>query len=408
MDNIYDLVNGEGYSVADLTHHLKMTNCGSVEFTKRFKEAERTSSFDLILFPVPLMWDEGIGFDETGDYWIAGKKSYSENGSNWYQAHNGLEWSKSQYGSGVTGEGIFSDTFLLGEYIKYIHGQDSIIIGSQHFDHGNENIDIDITNYVISCLSGATNNGLCLAFAPTVELLEKDILQYVGFFGPHTNTFFAPVVETRIKDYGSDSRNAFYENEVNRIFIDLNNPPVSTALTCTVECGTYSETLNVNRVSDKTYYIDVKITNPSSKLTYLTWNGFANTAFSETIENKKRSVDSYKAIPQTFEPSVSRVDDNACLPQGIIRKAYVEFTARYSTKKENPEKKYYKFYVKDGEKDVDVIEWDTFDDYFLINTKELLPHKYYVDIKTENNGETDLFRDVLHFEVVSNETEVKR
>jgi hypothetical protein len=267
---------------------------------------------------------------------------------------------------------------------------------------------MNITDYINSCLSGETNNGLCLAFAPTIELLDKDSLQYVGFFGPHTNTFFAPVVETKLKDYGKDSRKNFYENETNRVFIELSEAPSNTALTCTVECGEVNKLIQLKSINKRRFYADIKIENPTSKLVYLSWNGFSDTPFNETLEIKKKNIAVLNTAPQTFEPSVSRIDDNSCLPQGIIRKAYVEFTARYSTKKENPEKKYYKIYVKDGNKDVDVIDWDIFEEYFVINTKELLPHKYLVDIKTENNGETELFRDVLHFEVVSNETEVKR
>ena len=31
---------------------------------------------------------------------------------------------------------------------KFLNGEESIIVGTQHFDYGNENLEIDITKYV--------------------------------------------------------------------------------------------------------------------------------------------------------------------------------------------------------------------------------------------------------------------
>ena len=48
--------------------------------------------------------------------------------------------------------GVYTDEQLKEEYEKYENGEESIIIGVQHFDFGCENLSIDITDYVKSLL----------------------------------------------------------------------------------------------------------------------------------------------------------------------------------------------------------------------------------------------------------------
>ena len=45
---------------------------------------------------------------------------------------------------------------------------------------------------------------------------------------------------------------------------------------------------------------------------------------------------------------------------------------------------------------------------FTIDTAELVPYDYYVDIKTEFGREKRIFKSRLHFKVVDNVTEIKR
>lgn len=417
IENIKNVINDYGYSTDDLKHTLKMTNCGSVDFFTKFKDYERTSSFNLVLYRMPFTWDEGVGFDETGDYWITGKKSYSENGSNWYQAHNGLKWLQVDN----LCEGVYSNEFLEHEYSEYLNGRDSIVVGDQHFDHGNENLEIDITSYVKSCLQGEPNFGLLLAFFPLVENSNSNTTQYVGFFNGHTNTIFAPVVETRLAvDYGRDASADFKFKKVNRVFLNVNQP-----LDVTPECrvsfdGNFDIAAmpEVHKVNSYRYYVDIQVTTPD-KLVFVKWgnilvDGFQMDDIEQDITVKPNTVQvGTMMTPQRLEPSICWINDNSDMPQGEKKAIGVEFLVPYTSEKSYPERAYYKIYVKDGKKDVDIIDWDNIDitapiSSFQINTGELLPCKYYVDIKTINSGETCIFRDILHFNVVSNETELKR
>lgn len=422
IENIKKLISEEGYDAKDLKHVLKMTNCGSVDFFTKFKDYERTSSFNLILYRMPLLWDEGIGFDETGDYWITGKKIYSENGSSWYQAWNGFNWQGVNNVSGQTcTEGVFSSDYLEEQYVNYINGNESIVVGEQHFDHGNENLSIDITAYVNSCLNGEPNNGLLLVFDPYLETSKKENTQYVGFFNGHTNTIFAPVIETRLAtDYGKDCSSDFKRNKTNKIFLNVNQA-LDEAPICQVSFDPdfeASATPEVYKVNSFKYYVEIKCTT-NDKMLYVKWgnikvDGIEMDNIEQDITIKPNSVQVGAAVTsQKFEPSLFWINDNADMVQGERKAVGVEFNTPYVSQIFYPEYAYYKLYVKDGKKDVDIIEWDNIDllspiSTFIVNTAELLPAKYYVDIKTINNGEISIFRDVLHFNVVSNETNLKR
>jgi hypothetical protein len=65
--------------------------------------------------------------------------------SNWVEAQTGVRW--------VNGTGVYSDV--------------PDTIATQHFDKGNENIEIDITDYVNGVLAGDVNYGLGIL---TVEI----------------------------------------------------------------------------------------------------------------------------------------------------------------------------------------------------------------------------------------------
>ena len=86
----------------------------------------------------------------------------------------------------------------------------NVIFGYQHFDYGNENIEIDITCIVNKFLSGEiTNYGFGIAFAPSFEQIHTELTNYVGFFTQHTNSFFEPYVETTYNETIEDDRSNF-------------------------------------------------------------------------------------------------------------------------------------------------------------------------------------------------------
>jgi hypothetical protein len=79
------------------------------------------------------------------------------------------------------------------------------IITSQRFEIGNEDIEVDITNYVNGILfSGQPNNGICIAYSANTESLTSDVKNVTTFFSKYTQTFFEPFLETTYNDRVND------------------------------------------------------------------------------------------------------------------------------------------------------------------------------------------------------------
>ena len=248
IEQIKCLVDDKTFANLDkLSFNLKMTNYFSIDSFPYEKNivrgltatAHRAASFDLMLFKLPCEWDEGRSFDYIGDFWIRNRASYSQEGSNWYFAKNGIPWEKDAIDlndpdlnwaailKDLKG-GIYSKQFIEEEYQKYLNGEESIVIATQHFDFGNENLSMDITNYVKELLDNPNENyGLCLAFIPRLENTETEFQQYVGFVDDNTNTFFHPYVEAIYDEYIMDDRESFTVGKDNNLYLyvfDDENP----------------------------------------------------------------------------------------------------------------------------------------------------------------------------------------
>ena len=68
---------------------------------------------------------------------------------------------------------------------------------------------------------------------------------------------------------------------------------------------------------------------------------------------------------------------------------------------------YARLYIKDGEREIDVIPFElvnkTFmENYFIIDTEMLIPEKYYIDVKIKYNQEMIIHHNVLNFKIVEN------
>ena len=70
-------------------------------------------------------------------------------------------------------------------------------------------------------------------------------------------------------------------------------------------------------------------------------------------------------------------------------------------------------YVLDGDKEVTVIDWDRIDkldreNYFILDTNELVPQKYRIDIKVSEGLETRIYKDVVRFHLVDIEEQYRK
>lgn len=409
-----------------LTHRLKMFNCGSVDSRKFFETGDaikymsnkhRAASFDVIAFKVPQPWDAGTGFDNSTDVWFVGYKSVSEDGSTWEKSMNGIYWDT---------PGIYSSSALTDEYNKWGDGEPSVVIGRQHFDYGNENLDIDITDFVNDIISGKEKNyGICLAFSPLTEETRTDGEKYINFFTNNTNTFFQPYIESRYEADVNDARYKFFIGKKNRLFfysiingefVDLDTLP-----TCEINGQEYPVSSDTKGI----YYTEVKLprTTKENTIFYDTWGNLVLDG--EQLENVEMefvalSPNKYYNFGGAIEdneklsPIIAGINDDQKLSQGDIRELIVYFRKPYSSSEYDlVDESYYRIYVKDGSREIDVIDWDKIDSVgrhnsFVLNTAELIPQDYYVDIKAKLGRETLIFKNKLHFRIVDNTTELKK
>lgn len=189
-------------------HILRMTNTirHSPEYIGKKSYSsiiQRASAFELDVFNVDEDWAEGSGYDfEYYDGELSTFPSAKVDVSNWLFRKNQVFWSNvGAYQSGTTE-----------------------IINSQRFEKGNEDIEIDITDYVNQRLSGSTGNtfGLGIKFPDSYEELETEHRQAVAFHARRTNTFYEPFIETIVDDEIVDDRNYFYLDKANDLYLYVN------------------------------------------------------------------------------------------------------------------------------------------------------------------------------------------
>ena len=98
-----------------------------------------------------------------------------------------------------------------------------LVKGEQFFEKGNENVCLDITDYVNGLISsGITSVNLGLAYSPGLESAPQESLCYTGFFTRDTQTVYEPFMETTYDDLIQDDRCEFHLDKSNRLYLYVN------------------------------------------------------------------------------------------------------------------------------------------------------------------------------------------
>jgi hypothetical protein len=401
--------NGDYVITTGTTHTLHLTNTifGDETFlgAKRGTGRQRTNSFDLILFQVPEFWDEGLGFDyEDGGYdFTTGNVTFDERPSNWFNRTTLNNWSV---------EGMYTDN--------------PNVIETIHFDNGNEDISVDITEYVNGVLDGDTNHGLGLAFAVLYQDLNAEVDQSVAFFTKYTQTFFEPYVETFFDDRIDDDRTNFIEKVNQNLYLyitkgtnfyDLDDEPTVdilnsnevaipslTGLTTTkIRKGVYKVTFGIDGIlcDGKRFFFDrwknlsidgVSINNITQKFIPKPYTSLF------TIGDNPTELNRY-AI-QFFG-----VKQNEKIIRGEKRKILVIFKSINQSKSVLFDEVFYRMYIKEGKTNVIVHDWTQIDmtneNSFTLDTSIYIPREYFIEIKGRTHSEEIFYENEIKFEIVS-------
>lgn len=424
LDNIIKKYKHDYINQSNLTHTIKMQNCGSID-NKSFHELIesndknglkcRASSFEIIACKIKEKWDQGNGFDETTDFYNYGNNSaFSTQGSTWYNTKTNIPWEEN---------GVYSIKTIEGELKKFYNNEKSIIITTQSFDYGNENINLNISNYINDIINGKEiNNGILIMFNPLLEDAKDTITKYVGFFNNHTNTIYQPYLETKYNSKIQDDRNNFLLGKENKLYFysiindsmtDLDNNPI-----CTIDDKQY----DVVHQDKGLYYSTVKLTKADYDANMILYDVWSNLSYNgdeiDDIENEFVTLDSNllfnsknKAVQANkITVALNGINDYEKVSQNQIKEVSVDFLKPYCREKINNIKQaQYKIYIKEESKEIDIIDWDDINicadyNYFLIDTNNLLPHEYFVDVKIEYKREILLFKEKLVFSIVNNFT----
>lgn len=448
INEIKNLINDKTFANTDkLRFYLRMTNCMSIDgipyeknlIRNQNTNAQRACSFDLILFKLPCDFDEGRGFDFISDFWIRNNRSVSENASNWYFAKNGIPWPFESEKINLKDEelnmadiktnkisligGIYDKQTLTEEFNKYINCEPSIIVGAQHFDFGQENLKIDITDYVFESIQNNRNYGLCLSFSPLYENIYTDLQQYVGFFDDNTNTFFHPYVEAIYEEYNKDDRESFTIGKTNRLYLYVSDDGEPTNLDTIPTCTINDTKFEVIQSSKGVYYVEIKANDIELKPNTIYYDIWSNLAlngveindteleFATNPISRKINIGSNSNFKKNFVPSVYGINFNEKIRRGEIREVTVDFRKEFEQdKKELLDDCQYRLYVNDGNREIDIIEYQPIEKNFLYNfftiyTEDLIPNEYYIDIKVNTGRETKLFKKITNFTIISDVTE---
>lgn len=427
-DKVKKMVEDKTYPDINKLHHtLKMFNCSSLEFkggTRPCMDSTlqsdklRVGSFDLIFFFIPYEWDEGKGFDFVEDVFGEGKQAFSTDGSSWIKYRNYFKWDE---------DGIYTTEHLSRELDLFTNpngNKSDIIFAYKHFDHGNEDLELDVTDVFNKFITGELcNYGFGIAFAPAFENIEKRKLSsYVGFFTQHTHSFFEPYIETTYDEIVEDDRSNFYLDKPNKLyfyasvsgsFVNLDKLP-----TCTIDNASY----DVKQASKGIYYIDV--TFPSSEYStdmmfYDEWSDIVyngETFPNVTLDFVTKGTNNYFSfgLPSTntedditFIPTIYGINNKEQIMRGDIRKVNVECHIPYtSSQLRSVDGIEYRVFVRHQDKNLNVIDWQKVErgyneNYFIIDTNDFIPHRYHIDLRVKQNMELTNYYNSIEFDVVS-------
>lgn len=426
---VQKLIEDKTYPDMSKLHHvLKMTNTASLNkldihrpcTSTYFKDIkDRATSFDVIFFLINKDWDCGKGFDYLKDMHKGEHIAYSQDASNWYQFKNYVKWNE---------EGIYSTDTLSKEFDKFSSKNGNlskIIIGYQHFDYGNENLEFDLTETFNKFITNEIPNyGIGMAFAPSLEYAKTKRSQYIGFFSQHTHSFFEPYIETRYDETIEDDRTNFYLDKDNRLYfyaivgneyVNLDELP-----TCTI-----NGSQNASKQATKgIYYVDVNLSSDEYETDTMLYDTWSNLKYKgkqlKDVElsfvTKSESDYFIFGLPKQdmdteFIPSLYGIQDHEQIKRGDIRKVGIECRIPYTTNQlRSLEGIDYRLYVMEGVKEYDVIEWTKVErgyneNYILINTNELIPSRYYLDIRVHRNVELIHHPKLLQFDIINDVTD---
>lgn len=426
-----------------MTHTLNMTNTSSFdnELLNTFmtNERRRATSFDLILFRIPQIsgttggaqpWDEGVGYDYSNFNLTQGSpngastpltfvdsRAYSLRPSNWFQTTTINDWSQ---------PGIYDNNNQ-----GVVNYSGLTIVARQHFELGNEDLLMDMSNEINGVLNGTITGvtGWGVAYLPQIENISGLTDSYsTAFFSRHTQTFYQPFLQTTYNDLIQDDRNIFLKNQENKLFlyiyqngdfVNLDSNPFVRIEDRNGDVVNGMSSLNTCLRTKGVYEVIVPngfTGSPSPCLFYDIWSGL--TINGQAIPNVQNQfilqeynagiqIGSTSREPQKYGFDFYGILQNEQILNTDIRKVGVTIKKAYTGQQLLLDvSSFYRVYVKEGTTEVLVQDWTPINRtpneyYFMFDMRDKIPNQYYVDIQVNTSGEKDTYKKQLTFNIVN-------
>ena len=426
-----------------MTHTLNMTNTSSFdnELLNTFmtNERRRATSFDLILFRIPQIsgttggaqpWDEGVGYDYSNFNLTQGSpngastpltfvdsRAYSLRPSNWFQTTTINDWSQ---------PGIYDNNNQ-----GVVNYSGLTIVAQQHFELGNEDLFMDMSNEINGVLNGTITGvtGWGVAYLPQIENISGLTDSYsTAFFSRHTQTFYQPFLQTTYNDLIQDDRNIFLKNQENKLFlyiyqngdfVNLDSDPFVRIEDRNGDAVNGMSSLNTCLRTKGVYEVIVPngfTGSPSPCLFYDIWSGL--TINGQSIPNVQNQfilqeynagiqIGSTSREPQKYGFDFYGILQNEQILNTDIRKVGVTIKKAYTGQQLLLDvSSFYRVYVKEGTTEVLVQDWTPINRtpneyYFMFDMRDKIPNQYYVDIQVNTSGEKDTYKKQLTFNIVN-------
>lgn len=407
------IANFQINSANTITYKLKMKNSIPTdrilepEFEFDVLDKNIAASFDLICFPINKNWDEGRGYDLGVENYLVKQMGnpFLTGYSNWNSATSTLTWDQ---------PGVYTDPTGATAVTYY---------STQHFDIGDEDINMDITNIVNDWISGGSiNNGIGIAYRRDYELLSTDARYISSFFTRHTNTAFKPYIEVSYNQSFKDDRNDVTNNRQCKLFLYTfsGHNPVNFFSSSTVSIQTAA---GVNVYTGLTpihqeqgvYYVNVWMSAATKGQQYKdVWNGVT---FNPGYDNQNYTQ--YFTIQDNYyftnTPSVNNysittygLDNNSIISTSEMIRVYADLRVNFST---NPPKNNYDLqYRLVMNNQEEVVPWTSFNqafmnkcvsNYFVLDTNWLLHNQTYeVQMRISELGTIRIMPEKINFRVL--------
>lgn len=396
-----------------LTYRLKMKNTTPSDFSLQdefeYDVLRKTiaTSFDLVCFPINKYWEEGRGYDLERERFVA-----KQNGSpllsgvsNWVYATSIDAWDNPGIYSGNPKTAV---TFY----------------ATQHFDLGNEDLDMDITDIVRDWLSGGSeNHGVAISFEYDNYEQQRTNNRYISsFFTEKTNTAFKPFIEVQYNQVINDDRKQVCNNRPSNLFLytfsghNFSNIILSSV---TVDIKT-SNGINVytgltpSQLSTGIYYVNVLMSASTPGQKYIdVWNNvrfgdYDNQNIEQTFQIQKNYYTSNQPKVNEYVLEVYGIEQGMIVSGQEKIRAFCDLRVNYSNNQ--PSTNYLLQYSVVMNYQEEIIPWTDVNqavlnncktNYFDIDTSWLLHNQtYQVRFRINEMGTSRVMPEKIDIKVV--------